>query len=331
MDHIYDGSTGREIYRFVDKMGHTSVMSYSPSGRYLASNGWMGTYIYETSTGRTIKYIPNEWVDIDILLFTNDEKKIIILPREKNVTEFWDIETGELAYNRPYKGALVRYGNDFLQARSKGNGIEVSMLNSRKVISYISAKMPEKHYWSKIFHPGGNIISIMTFREENESVCDFYNTWTGKKIGTISNINFAWFAGDDHIFVVKDDGLELYRIKDILGVDPKDLGFKMQTTQLGRIKSELMPNYPNPFNPGTWIPYHLSEDTNVTIKIHSLTGQLIRTLDLGHKKAGSYSDKAKSAYWDGKDNNGEPVGSGLYFYTIYAGDFIATRKMILLK
>lgn len=329
-DRIYDGSTGREIYRFTDRKGHTRVMAYSPSGRYLASNGWKGTYIYDTKTGNTIKYISNEWVDEAILLFTHDEKKIVILPREKYATEFWDIETGKLAYEKPYQGPLIRYGNDFMQAKDKGYGIEILMLNSRKVISYIDAQMP-KWYWDKVFHPSGNIISIMTFQEDNKSWCDFYNTWTGKKIGSISNINFAYFAGNEHIFVVNEKGLELYRISDILGVNPKDLRFEMQTTQLGRIKSELMPNYPNPFNPGTWIPYYLAESAYIKIKIHSMTGKLIRTLNLGHKEAGLYSDKDKAEYWDGKDNYGDPVGSGLYFYTIYADDFVATRKMILLK
>lgn len=95
------------------------------------------------------------------------------------------------------------------------------------------------------------------------------------------------------------------------------------------VKSALGQNYPNPFNPETWIPYQLSEPSNVTLKIYKSSGELIRTIDLGYKQAGIYGDKPKSAYWDGKDDNGQTVGSGIYFYTIQAGNFSATRKMLL--
>jgi hypothetical protein len=93
--------------------------------------------------------------------------------------------------------------------------------------------------------------------------------------------------------------------------------------------SALMQNYPNPFNPETWIPYRLKENANVIIEIHEVTGKLIRKLDLGYKQSGFYISRYDAAYWDGKDKNGEKVSSGLYFYTIRAGNFIDTRKMVI--
>jgi len=93
----------------------------------------------------------------------------------------------------------------------------------------------------------------------------------------------------------------------------------------------LLQNYPNPFNPETWLPYQLATDTPVTISIYNTKGQLIRTLNLGNQKAGIYITKDRAAYWNGKDNAGEKVASGLYFYTLQAGNFTATRKMIILK
>jgi len=95
--------------------------------------------------------------------------------------------------------------------------------------------------------------------------------------------------------------------------------------------TRLAQNYPNPFNPETWIPFALSNDTNVEIMIYASSGQLVRSLDLGHKSAGSYTERDKSAYWDGKNEAGEFVGSGIYFYTIKAGNFVATRKMVMMK
>lgn len=95
--------------------------------------------------------------------------------------------------------------------------------------------------------------------------------------------------------------------------------------------AELFQNYPNPFNPETWIPYRLSQDSTVVISIYKATGQLVRRLNLGHKSAGIYISKKRAACWDGRDNYGETVASGVYFYTIQAGDFNATRKMVILR
>ncbi|MFC1719143.1 FlgD immunoglobulin-like domain containing protein, partial [Candidatus Poribacteria bacterium] len=94
-------------------------------------------------------------------------------------------------------------------------------------------------------------------------------------------------------------------------------------------RSQLMQNYPNPCNPETWIPYELAEADNVTVRIYTPSGQLVRTLDLGHKAAGSYSDRSNAAYWDGMNESGETVSSGIYFYAIESGDFSAVRKMIV--
>ena len=96
-------------------------------------------------------------------------------------------------------------------------------------------------------------------------------------------------------------------------------------------KTVLLANYPNPFNPETWIPYQLSEAAEVTVTIHSSDGKLVRTLELGQMPAGAYADKDRAAYWDGQNAQGEPVASGVYFYTLTAGDFSATKKMVIRK
>ena len=93
----------------------------------------------------------------------------------------------------------------------------------------------------------------------------------------------------------------------------------------------LLPNYPNPFNPETWIPYHLSKPAEVTITIHAINGQIVRKLALGHQAAGIYRNRSRAAYWDGRNHIGEPVASGVYFYTLTAGEFTATRKLLIAK
>ena len=93
----------------------------------------------------------------------------------------------------------------------------------------------------------------------------------------------------------------------------------------------LLANYPNPFNPETWIPYQLSKPAAVMITIYAANGHIIRQLTLGHQPAGVYQSRSRAAYWDGRNAVGEPVASGVYFYTLTAGDFSATRKMLIRK
>ena len=91
-------------------------------------------------------------------------------------------------------------------------------------------------------------------------------------------------------------------------------------------ETALLHNYPNPFNPETWIPYQLAESAEVTVHIYAASGVLVRTLALGHQAAGIYQSRSRAVYWDGKNEVGESVASGVYFYTLTAGDFTATRK-----
>ena len=96
-------------------------------------------------------------------------------------------------------------------------------------------------------------------------------------------------------------------------------------------ETALLVNFPNPFNPETWIPYQLAKPAEVTITIYTANGQAIQRLALGHQHAGRYHNRSRAAYWDGKNQFGEPVASGVYFYTLTAGKFTATRKMLIRK
>ena len=96
-------------------------------------------------------------------------------------------------------------------------------------------------------------------------------------------------------------------------------------------ETQLLANYPNPFNPETWIPYRLAEDAFVRLTIYDQTGKVVRTLDVGHRVAAVYESRSKAIYWDGRNEVGESVASGVYFYHLSAGDYSATRKMLIVK
>ena len=97
------------------------------------------------------------------------------------------------------------------------------------------------------------------------------------------------------------------------------------------VQHALLPNYPNPCNPETWIPYQLAAPADVKVSIYGANGRLVRTLALGHQDAGTYRSRARAAYWDGRNEVGEPVASGIYFYTLQAGNFTATKKLLIRK
>ena len=120
--------------------------------------------------------------------------------------------------------------------------------------------------------------------------------------------------------------------------DDGSIAFQRGIVNLQRLLALLIPketlllaNYPNPFNPETWIPYQLAEPAVVTLQIYDVKGTLVRQLNLGYLSAGIYESRLRAAYWDGKNAVGESVASGLYFYTLTAGDFTATRKLLIKK
>ena len=122
----------------------------------------------------------------------------------------------------------------------------------------------------------------------------------------------------------------LLQLSEFVGRD-QFLGFaNAKVLQIPEVTS-LLSNYPNPFNPETWIPYQLAEPADVTLTIYDIQGRVVRDLDLGHQRAGMYHTRSRAAYWDGRNAQGESVASGVYFYTLTAGDFSATRKMLIRK
>jgi glucose/arabinose dehydrogenase len=139
---------------------------------------------------------------------------------------------------------------------------------------------------------------------------------------------------DGSLLVSDDHAGAIYRIAYNKTLDvPTKVGLKDKNlTTLGLVKrTALLQNFPNPFNPETWIPYELSEAAEVKILIHDLMGKIIRKFNLGMQPAGSYAKKPKALYWNGLNSSGEPVSTGVYFYTLQAGKFTSTRRMIVIR
>jgi hypothetical protein len=195
----------------------------------------------------------------------------------------------------------------------------------------------------------GVIIKWRTESELNNLGFDVYRSESLD--GTFAKVNQTRLqgAGTDatpHNYKFVDESVEVgktyyYYLEDIsysgvkgrskiiqVTVDPTG---KLKVVGLTPAKFALLQNYPNPFNPETWIPFQLALDSSVKVHIYNLKGQPIRTLELGQKAAGTYLTKDKAVYWDGRDNVGEKVASGMYFYMLKAGEFTSIRRMVIIE
>ncbi|MFC1717920.1 FlgD immunoglobulin-like domain containing protein, partial [Candidatus Poribacteria bacterium] len=329
--------------------------AFSPSGEHFVYMGMCGSHFWNAETGEKIawkaenalekEHMDRCWTNFSLAVFSSDGKQFVAIPEnfdEQPKTMVWDFETGLPLSETKHIGPVVDVGIGFLQAYQVNDTVEVRFLKSNKLFSRISDDLPEWSHWEIFsnvrFHPSGNVLAI---RHHWHSVVPgefrFYNVWSGKMISTVSGIMDLQFAADgSYMFLVDDEAqLGLYRTSEVIGKPIPSVftvhAFEKITT-FGQIKrDQLLQNYPNPFNPETWIPYHLAEASNVIIHIHDVIGRLVRTLDLGYKQAGDYVSKDVAAYWDGRNNLGEEIASGVYYCSIHAGNFSAGKKLILLK
>ena len=134
---------------------------------------------------------------------------------------------------------------------------------------------------------------------------------------------------------ISEDNTALNGLKHILVTAADEVGNFTQlivtSTLNNRHITELLPNYPNPFNPETWIPYHLGKDAEVTLTIYDVRGDVVRQFDLGYQPAGTYETRSRAVYWNGTNDFGEQVANGVYFYSLSTGDYSRTRKATILK
>jgi len=144
----------------------------------------------------------------------------------------------------------------------------------------------------------------------------------------IAELKFTVIA--DNISPLEIKSAVLYR-SDARAVDIKKVDGKFTSWATTPEKSALLQNFPNPFNPETWIPYQLKEASEIKIRIYTASGELVREILFGYKPAGIYIGRDRAAYWDGKNEAGEAVASGVYFYTIKAGNFIEAKKMTIVR
>ena len=270
------------------------VSAFSPDGNTLAIGDWLGIWLWDITT-RPYKFKEIDTQSIDSIAFSPDGKAIASGRRNGKVI-LWDAISGEKIAT-------------FIGHTSYNRGIAIRSI----------AFSPD----GKMIASGGSYWEDKTVRLWDVATATEHATLTAHT-GSITGVTFS--PDGRTLASASRDGTVLLWEYSLL---QQSAGAPMQL--LPRAETSVLQNYPNPFNPETWIPYQLAKSAEVTVRIYTVSGALIRTLAVGYRPAGTYQHRHSAAYWDGKNEMGESVSSGVYFYTLTAGEFTATKKMLIRK
>ena len=287
-----------------------SSVRFSPDGKWLAAAGYRTGVktitIWETQ-GFTLQHVVDGLRAADgyvgDLEFSPDSQWIAgYTDRPEYKIKFWNIETKEI---------------DF--------------------------ELPTGHVWTTGFSPDGRWFTTSIRGPDGDTYAPRVQIWDTRTQQLVVDLPRPYqriiFSPDGITVAVALEGgrIHLLPIETALPFLPQNIsvaskpsGLQLDSLEVAK-KDALLPNYPNPFNPETWIPYQLAAASSVQIRIYDLMGQWVRTLDLGRQPAGAYFSRNRAAYWDGRNALGERVATGVYFYRLETDDFTATKRMVIVK
>ena len=304
---VWDVETGEKIAELEERDVSVSYGSvrFSPDGKWFAAANSSTIVIWETQ-GFTLQHVVRGLGATggeDSLEFSPNSRWIAgYTGRQEHRIQFWNIETEEVDLELPTGLVLMaRFSPD-----------------SRWFTTAIWG--PERGTYA----PGVQIWDVQTGQLASEFSPPYHRI-----IFSPDGVTVAVDHYDGRIHLVPIETVLPHLRQDIpIAVKPSELPLDSH----GFIKRDaLLPNYPNPFNPETWIPYQLAAASSVRIHIYDLMGQWVRTLDLGRQSAGAYLSRNRAAYWDGRNALGERVAGGVYFYRLETDDFTATKRMVIVK
>ncbi|HID30833.1 MAG TPA: T9SS type A sorting domain-containing protein, partial [Desulfobacterales bacterium] len=331
--------SGKIIAKIPNNVGSTPF-TFSSDGKRLALGEGRGLVIYDIGKPGNPERLTPQVPDanrggVSIITFS-DDNRYLAAADSKEWVQVWEWKMGRYVHRHSWrlamssisslefeprrtKPALLTGGDFRMQVWELGEKVPADpamVLDARAPVQFVR----NRRLSLNLFRQG---TYLLVNRDKRLQIWD----WGAKKPLVFPDIP-SYFAvnRDGSVLLTWDWETYQTQIRNIQSL------FLPKLVLWGQVKkTALLPNFPNPLNPETWIPYQLGEATHVRIKIYNLSGRLVRTLDLGNQPAGSYLNRQKAVYWDGRNDLGEPVSSGVYFYVLVTGDFRTTRRMSVVR
>ena len=341
---LWDVKSGNHITTYEGHTGAVRCIAISPNNRILASGSEDNSVIlWDIASAEPIARLYGHPYWVVSVAFSPDGTTLASTSYQESVIRLWDVPSGIP------KKILNGYSSSFNSLSFSSDGRTLASGSSDGTIILWDMKTETPYPAEDVNRDGvvdieDLIVVAMQFGEsveENNADVNGDGMIDIKDIllvaGALANANAAPTSNPKNLGLLKASDVQqwLSQAQQVrLKTPAYQKGIKVLEQLLSILipkKTVLLPNYPNPFNPETWIPYQLEKAADVIIHIHSFNGELVRTLDLGHQNAGIYNNQTKAAYWDGKNHIGEPIASGIYFYTMSAGSFTQTRRMLIRK
>ncbi len=335
----------RQIEEYTVHSNRVNALAFSPNGKTLASGGTSHKVIlWDVASGEQ-KILPDSPEVVSSITFSPDGQTVIAGGNIANPSLYlWDVKSGELkhtlsGHTNEIVDVSISPDGETLVSGSKDGTILLWEYNSFETPTYLETDVNR----DGVVDVYDLIVVAANFGKTGPNIADV----NGDGIVNIADlIMIAAELGNAAAPSISFRNLNLHMtsadveqwLTQAQSLNSNDTTYKNGILFLEQLlivlipkKTVLLPNYPNPFNPETWIPYQLSEPSDVTIRIYSADGLLIKNISLGHKQPGLYQDRTRAGYWDGKNELGEPVASGIYFYEFTAGNYSATKRMLIRK
>ena len=343
---LWDANTGSPLRTLTGHTGGVYSVSFSPDGNTLASASGDDTVrLWDANTGSPLRTLTGHTSEVWSVSFSPDGNTLASGSLD-NTVRLWDATTGSPLRTLTGHTAWV----SSVSFSPDGNTLASGSPDGTVLLWELAPTVDAYPTWDVNEDGQTNITDLILVLATFEKTPIVNPRTDVNGDGTVDKqdiIIVARHLGESTtpaapISVALPEGLTPETLRQALDLlrahNDGSLAFQRGIARLEQLLALLIPketallaNYPNPFNPETWIPYELENSADVSVRIYSVNGSLVRRLSLGHQAAGMYRSRSRSAYWDGKNELGESVASGVYFYTLIAGDFTATRKMLIRK